>query len=269
MPDHPNGTDSLSPPSHPVERRLNRLTLIEWLVVASIIAVLISLQMPGVQSSGNGGVAREACQSKLKEIAFALYQYHRVYGSFPPAFVADEQGRPMHSWRVLILPYLDGGAHQKIYNQYRFDEPWDGPHNKLLADTPIPAFNCPLDHRRDSKEPDTRTSYLAVVGMNTAWRGTIPVKLKDITDGAADTLHVVEAHNSGIKWAEPRDLTLAEMAVTINAQSPIGISSRHKHTAHAAFSDSAVRSLSEFLPAPTLRALLTRNGGEKLADGDW
>lgn len=263
MPDSPDGIASTSNPSQPIKRRLIRLTLIEWAVVAAIIAVLISLLMPAVQGPGSGGVAREACISRLKAIALALHEYHHVFGSFPPAFVADGQGRPMHSWRVLILPYLDGGAHQKIYDQYRFEEPWNGPTNKRLADTPIPAFNCPLDHRRDSKVPDTRTSYLAVVGMNTAWRGTIPVKLKDITDGAAHTLHVIETHNSGIKWAEPRDLTLAEMATTINAPSPPGISGRHSRGANAAFADGSVHWLPENLPAATLLGLLTRNGGEK------
>src|SRR4051812_9073955 len=69
---------------------------------------------------------RTQCKNNLKEIALALHNYHEAYGCFPPAYIADKDGRPMHSWRVLILPYLD---EKPLYLKYRFDEPWNGPHN--------------------------------------------------------------------------------------------------------------------------------------------
>ena len=74
------------------------------------------------------------CKNNLKQIALALHNYHQANGCFPPAYIADKNGRPMHSWRVLILPYLEL---DHLYKQYNFNEPWDGPNNKkLLAARP-------------------------------------------------------------------------------------------------------------------------------------
>jgi hypothetical protein len=58
--------------------------------------------------------ARTLCSANLKQIGFALRSYHDVYRTFPPAYVADEDGRPMHSWRVLILPFTN---QQALYKQ--------------------------------------------------------------------------------------------------------------------------------------------------------
>src|SRR4051812_10595310 len=72
----------------------------------------------------------DQCLGHLKEIGIALHNYHADYGVFPPAYVADASGRPLHSWRVLILPYLE---QKPLYNRYNFSEPWDGPNNRRLA----------------------------------------------------------------------------------------------------------------------------------------
>ena len=72
---------------------------------------------------------RAQCRNNLKQIVLALQSYHQANGCFPPAYIADKNGKPMHSWRVLILPYLDRNA---LYKAYNFSEPWDGPNNKKL-----------------------------------------------------------------------------------------------------------------------------------------
>lgn len=60
----------------------------------------------------------------------AVANYRSTFGGYPPAYIADCDGRPMHSWRVLILPFLE---QQNLYAAYHFDEPWDGPNNRKLA----------------------------------------------------------------------------------------------------------------------------------------
>ena len=81
------------------------------------------------------GPAREAairaqCTNNEKQIALALHNYHDQHNSFPPAFSQGKDGKPLLSWRVLILPFLD--QQQALYDQFHLDEAWDSPHNRTL-----------------------------------------------------------------------------------------------------------------------------------------
>src|SRR3954465_14889144 len=118
---------------------------------------------------------RSVCVNNLKQIGLALRGYHDAYGCFPPAYLADEAGRPMPSWRVLILPWLE---QKDIYDLYRFDEPWDGPNNRKLHDMRVSAYACPANFRTGRM-----TSYVAVLGPEAAWRGAGTTRLADIQDG--------------------------------------------------------------------------------------
>jgi hypothetical protein len=165
---------------------------------------------------------RASCISNLKQIVLAMHAYHQDFGSFPPAYVADADGRPMHSWRVLILPYLE---ELPLYKDYRFDEPWDGPNNRLLHASEVRPYACPVDHNPNGQPG--MTSYVLVTGPGTVFNADQTMRLADVSDGTGQTLLVVEVHNSGIHWMEPRDLALSQMATTINSKRGQGISSRH------------------------------------------
>ncbi len=256
VPELPSGS------SKPAKPRFTWPTPVEWLVCGLILAVTIGLLVSPVKHSGNSHF-RGYCVNNLKVIGFALHSYHDKYDCFPPAFVADDQGRPIHSWRVLILPFLDK---QQLYDKYRFDESWDGPHNRELANEVVDVFHCPADRHSDTKEPLPTTSYVAVIGPETAWDGKLPRKQSDIGDGLEQTLLVVEMAHSGINWMEPRDLEMSRLAPTINSKSQPGISSNHKAGVEVLFADGHTRFLSETLPANTLRALLTRSGGETVGE---
>ena len=246
------------------KKKWYHLTVVEWLVIALIIAVLCALLLPPVKSGGGGG-ARDRCKYKLKAIGLALHNYHDANGTFPPAYIADEQGRPLHSWRVLLLPYLDQAG---LFEEYRFDEPWNGPHNKLLAERIAKVYHCFSDHPKDQPIDKKYTSYVAVVGPETAWPGSESITLKDVTDSRESTLLVVEVTNSDIQWMEPRDMSLEDALAGINNPARPGISSPHKHGAHCLRADGSVRFLIEKIPPETLRALLTRAGGETVGESD-
>jgi prepilin-type processing-associated H-X9-DG protein len=164
-----------------------------------------------------------------------LHSYHQAYGSFPPAFVADAHGKPLYSWRLLISPFLD---REQLYNAFHLDEPWNGPNNDRISQVHCDQLLCP-------SEPTvlSHTSYLAVVGPNTAWPGAKGGKLADFKD-PSKTILVVEVANSGINWAEPRDLYVGQMAAGVNPKSGQGISSAHRGGANALFTDGHV----EFIP---------------------
>jgi hypothetical protein len=164
---------------------------------------------------------RSACQNNLKQIALALHNYFRDYKCFPPACIPGKNGRPAHSWRVLILPYLE---EEKLYNRYDFNEPWDGPKNKKLIDSPPRGYACP-SNEENRQNGHTATDYVAVVGANAAWQGKSPRKMSDIGGKASQTIMLVEAADAHIPWTEPRDLDLD----SFRAGSPgcVTVSSKH------------------------------------------
>jgi hypothetical protein len=122
-------------------------------VVAAMLLVVAFYLLVPAESSMSPSSRRSACRSNLKNIALALHNYHEDHGSYPPAYIADENGRPMHSWRILLLPYIERGD---LYKQYRFDEPWDGPNNRKLASQMPGLYRC-AGH--DYGEGEFHTTY--------------------------------------------------------------------------------------------------------------
>ena len=119
--------------------RRRGFTLIELLVVIAIIAVLIALLLPAVQSAREAA-RRAQCVNNLKQIGLAMHNYASANGGFPPAAIVDPRGKPLLSWRVAILPYLDANP---LYAKFKLDEPWDSPHNKELLKYMPAVYGCP------------------------------------------------------------------------------------------------------------------------------
>ncbi len=247
-------------PSPGTQRRwISRDLQIDLGIFFGIILVMGVLLLPLIQS-GHTPSYRSMCKSDMRQLGVALAVYHDTFGCFPPAYIADQNGVPMHSWRVLILPYFEDEECHRLYEQYDLNEPWDGPNNsKLAMEMPYP-YGCSYD------QSESNTSFVAVIGDQTAWAGTSTRSIQQITDGTSKTISVIEVKDSGIRWTEPRDLTLAEASRPINSVSSTAISSLHGDGAHALLCDGSVRFLTKELPPETLRAMLTANGGEPIED---
>jgi hypothetical protein len=234
-----------------------RRWVIRSVLAALLCAVLFWLAAPNLCPPE--GFRRSQCRNNLKQIGLALHSYHDAYGCLPPAFVADSNGRPMHSWRVLLLPFLEN---PDVYEQYRFDEPWDGPNNRQLHDTIVGVFNCPSETCSLPDRASTSTNYVAIVGPGTGWPGEASTTFSDFKDGTSLTLLVVEVANSGIHWMEPRDLHVMQMSPTVNGKSGQGISSKHTSGAHVLLADGAVRFLRDELSTDALRAMISAHAGD-------
>lgn len=202
--------------------------------------------------------ARTKCASNLKQIATALLQYESMYGSFPPAYVADKNGKPMHSWRVLLLPHL---GHQDLYDRYRFDEPWDSPRNRRISDLAIGLYQCP--GQPAGREPVT--NYMMVVGPHTISDGRDGRKVAEITDGLKDTILLVEVADSVVWWAEPEDLRFDMLNFTINGGKRQEISSYHSGGVNAVFCDASVRFLKDSMNPELVKAMITIDAGEPVS----
>jgi hypothetical protein len=189
----------------------------------------------------------------------AVANYESANGHYPPAYVLGPDGKPWHSWRVLILPYIEG---QELFDAYRFDEPWDGPHNRTLA------ARMPKIYRFANRtEPgQTTTNYLAVVGPRTMWPGPEGRKHADITDGASHTVLIAENRGLGGHWMEPRDLDFDTMPFEFNH--PHGVSSWYQ-TPAVVMTDGSVHTFPPGSDPRALRAVFTATGGEKVSlDGE-
>ena len=206
------------------------------------------------------GAAREAarrsqCSCNFCGILLALHNYHSAYNALPPAYVVNASGRPMHSWRVLILPYIEQSA---LYNLYDFSEPWDGPNNVKLLNSMPPSFACPSRF----SNPTNLTSYVAVTGPGTIFPGPSSTKLDDVIDGTSNTLMVVEVDNVKVPWTAPIDLDVRTMSFRINDPKRPAISSKHPSGAHVGFVNGHTRWAPDSVTPNNLKALLTIGGGE-------
>jgi hypothetical protein len=254
------------PPSafSPPAKRRSRFTftigkMMRIIFVAACLFAFLTLVVRH-QGGAYSASRRAQCTNNLKQIALALHNYHAAYDALPPAYIADERGRPLHSWRVLLLPFLE---QQGLYDQYDFREPWDGPNNiKLLGKMPS-VFECPSNYR-PGPAVSTVTSYVVISGPGTMFPGASSILLDQVTDVLAETLMVVEAANVRIPWTKPEDLDLRTMGLHVNDRDYPSISSNHPGGASAAMGDATWCFVPESITAIRLRALVTIAGGETI-----
>jgi hypothetical protein len=184
----------------------------------------IALLLPCI-SYAREAARRMVCSNNLKQIALALHNYQQAYRCFPPAYVADKDGKPIHSWRVLILPFMECEA---LYKQYDFSESWNGPNNRKLLGKRPREYVCFSDEKA-RKEGTTSTSYVAVVGANAAWHGQKPTMLSEIDShgSESETILLIETADSGINWTEPKDLDVDALFVANRPAMQVKPTSRH------------------------------------------
>jgi hypothetical protein len=203
------------------------------------------------------GRKRKASEKNLKQIGLALHSHHDTYKRFPPPAICSKDGKPLLSWRVALLPYLD---QDKLYKQFKLDEPWDSPHNKQLLEK-MPKVYEPTGVK--TKQPHT-TFYQALVGPGAAWElqpSRIPpynadgLKIPAFRDGTSNTLIVVETRKA-VPWTKPED-------VAYDPKGPLPkLGEVFEGGFHALFADGSVRFLPAQLRETTLRALITRAAGD-------
>jgi prepilin-type processing-associated H-X9-DG protein len=225
-------------------------------MMACCVPILIALLLPAVQASREAA-RRMSCTNNLRQLSLAMHNYHDTYGSLPPAYTVDANGNRLHSWRTLLLPFLEEGG---LYQQINLDEPWDSPANRIFADQVMNVYQCPSA----SNMTPGATNYMVVVGENTCFPGDAGISMASITDGTSNTLMIVEVENpSGASWMEPVDLEFSSLSMTFT---PDGISSNHPRGVNAAFVDGSVHFLKDDISPQTLGNLILRNDGNMVSD---
>jgi prepilin-type processing-associated H-X9-DG protein len=221
--------------------------------------VLVALLLPAVQAAREAA-RRTQCSNNLKQIALAFHNYHDTYQTFPPAYIPDENGQPKHSWRVLILPFLEQSP---IYEQYNFDEPWNSPNNMAVTSQHIPVYSCPSSSAASGLSLET--NYMVITGPGTIFDAGKACKMSEILDGTSNTLMVVEVSGTGVNWAQPQDLDASTVTYPLGSGAGNSPGSNHPGGLNAALCDGSVRFISDNISPQTFNALMTKAGAEMIS----
>jgi hypothetical protein len=212
-------TSSQALPTKPgVRQRFRRgpLVALVWVVVCSGLLTSCGVMVQR---------AREAtrcttCEFNLKVLWLGLGGFNNANGSLPPAWLCDENGKPMHSWRALMFPYA---GYYGFTEGYHIKEPWDGPTNAKWQKTPFYELQC----RSVDAKSHSAIDYVAVVGPDTMWPGRERVKLLEKVEGGQDTILVIEMPDSDYRALEPRSPTVDEFMAKIKSPTGKGIRTIH------------------------------------------
>jgi len=210
------------------------------------IGILIALLLPAVQAAREAA-RRAASTNHMKQIMLAMLNHESAFRRFPARASFDENGKPLLSWRVHVLPYLE---HGNLYRQFHLDEPWDSAHNReLIAKMPEVYRNL------SSPAEPGMSDYLAVTGPGTMFEGTEGRRHEDITDGVSNTIMVVEVNpEEAVIWTKPDDWEL-------DPERPLtGLGHAHPGGFVAGFGDGSVHFISADVDPEVFEALCTIAG---------
>ena len=235
-----------------------------------LCAIVVVFSLLPFFPSAREAARRMQCSNNMKQIVVAFHRYRNEHGHFPPAYTVDEEGRALHSWRVLILPYIEQKA---LYEKIRLDEPWNSEYNQQFHSEVPNFFWCPSNVIRDrdyecptchfvQRSVQGGCSYSVIVGEEAAFNGSQPRKAEDITSGTSNTIFLVE-RRTPVNWMNPsQEMTFATACEGVNVNA-MGISSYHSGVALCALGDACVHSVTNSVDREVLRALLTIDDKEE------
>jgi len=220
------------------------------------VLVLALVVARPVVNTFTGSSQLSACENNLSQLALAMQSYHDRYGTYPPAHSDAPDGTPMHSWRVLLLPFL---GQKRLYEQYDFSKPWNSPENSAIARKMPTVYSCPADQ---ISTLNSETNYMVVVGGDTLFPGATATNADQVPDGLSSTIMIVEVHASQIGWTDPTDLDVRQMRFNVNGVDGQEIGSLHPGGAVYVTADGKTHFLPDNAPPEYVEALVTRNGDE-------
>jgi prepilin-type processing-associated H-X9-DG protein len=240
----------------PKKRSRRRFRLAEVVVVLGIILLLVVLLLPANRSA-RPAAYRAQCVNNLKQIVLALHTYEQTYHALPPAYTVDAQGRPLHSWRTLILPYLELN---QLYQTIDLSKPWNDPANAKALHTDLGVFRCPVP-----AVAANTTTYLAIAGPNGCLIPGKSRRLAEITDAHASTMIVIEAgEENAVPWMAPVDAN-ETLVMSLGPDTQF----HHPGGMNAGFVDGHVRFLKGSTPSTVRRALMSIAGNENVNSEEY
>jgi Protein of unknown function (DUF1559) len=213
---------------------------------AETVKAIVAEAAVKVQAAAN----RAQSTNNLKQLTLAMINCADSFdGRMPDAVVYSKDGKPLYSWRVTLLPYLDQAP---LYNQLKLDEPWDSEHNKpLLAKAPK-VFQLP-----GVKADEGMTYYQIFSGAGILSEKNRPVRYPvSFTDGTSLTILIAESAEP-VHWAAPKDIPYSEKVSPLKQ-----IGKHHGKGTLVSMADGSVRMVPATVTERDFRAAITPSGGE-------
>jgi hypothetical protein len=213
--------------------------------------ILAALLLPAIQQAREAA-RRMSTASNMRQVGIALLNYEATFKQFPPAYTVDAEGNKLHSWRTIILPFLEQA---NVYESIDFSKPWDAPENSAARDAVIATFDCP-----SAVLPPGHTLFQVIVDPRGIFTGPKKTLVSEIIDGTSNTILVAQAgKDHSVHWMEPNDMDLQYFQMVDPD------ASAHHGGAHIVLGDCSTRFLPTDAGPETRKQLVTRNGGESLA----
>ncbi len=251
FPGNPYTTPTLE---NEVAKTGSRFSFFRVILISGILLLLMGVFLPGIRRGpGMRDVRnRTQCRNNLKSISVALMNYAESNGGLPPAYTVDAQGKPLHSWRTLILPHLDEGS---LYQKIDLSKPWNDPANSEAFNSEVRTYRCP-----GADCPKNCSTYMAIVTENGCFHRTESRPFSEITDEHSQTLLVMEIPSSeAVPWMQPVDADEALLNSVRLLEKPA-----HRSGFNAAYADGHTTYLLHEMPADVFNALISINGNENL-----
>lgn len=227
-----------------------RITLVEALVVVAILGILIGLLIPATRAS-RPAARRMQCSNNLKQLGLAMHSYESIYKCLPPAYTVDAEGNRLHSWRTLLLPFLE---QNELYEQIDLSKPWNDPVNvAAFGERMPPVFRCPAGLDVPG------TLYMVVVDPESCFPGDAQVAFRQIRDGLANTLLIIETpEGNQVEWMSPYDADWSMLSsVTATSSLP------HNEVFQSVYADGSVHAIPSSSSTETRRALMSIAADDK------
>lgn len=230
---------------------------------------------PGAKDEGNAKLLTQSSNNG-KQIMLALHNFHDAFRHLPPAVVVGPDKKPWHSWRVMLLPFLDAAD---VYNQYKWDEPWDGPNNKKLLSRMPAIYADPVY----GENKEHLTHYVAITGDDAAFSSD-PIEFdgeefnpvhfpgrsfREFTDGLSNTLMIGPVGpDRKIPWMKPEDIVVGDDFPELGKKGSFALPYKTERGDAGLFArgDGSVTTILEGVDMDLFRALVTIHGGEIV---DW
>ena len=209
--------------------------------------VLIGMLLPAAQQT-RAAARRTQSMNNMRQMTLAAHNYASAHNGFPAQANYDKNGKPLLSWRVHVLPYIE---QQELYDQFHLDEPWDSPHNRKLIKKMPQVYSSP------SVAPGPgKTVYLGVAGEGGLF-GNKKRNFAEIKDGLSNTAMMIEVDsNRAVEWTKPVDYEFSPRTGLS------GVGNVNPGVILVTMADGSVRAVSRSVNIDVWKALMTIDGGE-------